>query len=159
MTPVEWVIALLRRLEALGWPGQIAVPAVHLAGYALLLYIAWRIGKRNSADLKDDNASLEKQVAESDAKRRSLRDEESKLVSAIESLQARRPEEHLARGEREREQGNKNLAIRLYQEMFETFTPDLARCCEALAAGGGEQPEVKRYRTLAALLAGAGADR
>ena len=83
MIPLEEVIALLRRLEALGWPTQVVGLALLLAGYALLLFIAWRIGGRNSADLKDENTALEKQVAESDAKRRELRDKESKLGEAI----------------------------------------------------------------------------
>lgn len=109
----------------------------------------------NFAELEDENAALEKQVAESNAKRRELRDKESKLGKAIESLQAQRPEERLARVAKEREHGNEERAIQLYQEIFTTFGPDLARCCEALAAGRDE-PEVERYRTLAVRLAGIG---
>jgi hypothetical protein len=159
MIPLEEVIALLRRLEALDWPAQIAGLASLLAGYALLLFIAWRIGGRNFVDLKDENAALEEQVAESDAERRALRDEELKLGSAIESLQAQHPEERLAHVAKEREHGNEKLAIQLYQEVFATFGPDLAHCCEALAAAGGDEPEVERYRMLAVRLAGMGAQR
>jgi regulator of replication initiation timing len=159
MIPLDEVIALLRRLGTLGWTVQIAGLAFLLAGYALLLFIAWRNGGRNIADLKDENAALEEQVAESDAKRRSLRDEDRKLESAIGSLQARRPEERLTQAAMEREHGNEKLAIRLYQEIFATFGPDLAHCCEALATGGGDEPEVERYRTLALRLAGLGAQR
>jgi hypothetical protein len=117
MIPLEEVIALLRRLEALGWPAQIAGLAFLLAGYVLLLFIAWRISGRNSADLKDENAALEKQVAENDAKRMGLRAKESKLADTIGDLQAQRPEERLARAAKEREQGNEEVAIRLYQEI------------------------------------------
>lgn len=159
MIPLEEVIALLRRLEALDWPAQVAGLALLLAGYVLLLFIAWRIGGRNSADLKDENAALEKQVAESDARRMGLRAKESKLVDTIADLQAQRPEERLARAVKEREHGNEEVAIRLYQEILATFGPDLARCCEALAAAGGDEPEVERYRTLAVRLAGMGARR
>lgn len=59
MIPLKEVIALLHRLEALGWPTQIAGPALILACYVLLIVIAWHIGRRNSADLKDKNAALE----------------------------------------------------------------------------------------------------
>ena len=159
MIPLEEVIALLRRLEALGWPAQIAGLALLLAGYVLLLFIAWRIGGRNSADLKDENAALEKQVAENDGKRAGLRAKESKLADTIGDLQAQRPEERLARAAKEREHGNEEVAIRLYQEILATFGPDLARCCEALAAAGGDESEVERYRTLAVRLAGMGAQR
>lgn len=152
MIPLEGVIAFLRWLEALDWPAQLVGMALVLAGYALLLFIAWRIGGRNSADLKDENAALEKQVAENDAKRRELRAKESKLEDAIRSLQTQRPKECLARAAREREYGNEELAIQLYQETFATFGPDLARCCDALTAGSDE-PEAERYRRLAVLLA------
>jgi hypothetical protein len=111
MIPLEAVIALLRRLEALSWPAQVVGLALILAGYALLLFIAWRMGGRNSADLEDENTALERQVAESDAKRRELRDEESKLGEAVRSLQAQRPEERLARAAKERQHGNEELAI------------------------------------------------
>ena len=155
---LEGVIALLRRLEALSWSAQVVSLALVLAGYALLLLIAWRIGGRNSADLKDENAALEKQVAESDTKRRELRDKESKLGKSIRGLQVQCPEEHLARAAKEREHGNEELAIQLYEKTLATFGPDLARCCEALGAGSDE-PEAERYRRLAVLLAGLGAQR
>lgn len=155
MIPLEGVIALLRRLEALSWYAQVVVLALVLAGYALLLFIAWRIGGRNSVDLKDENAALEKQVAESDAKRRELRAKESKLEDHIRSLQEQRPEERLARAAKEREHGNEETAIRLYEEILATFAPDLVRCCEALAAGLDEL-EAERYRRLAIRLAGLG---
>lgn len=158
MIPLEGVIALLRRLEALSWPAQVVGLTLLLVGYALLLFTAWRIGGRNSADLKDENAALEKQVAEDDAKRRELRDKGSKLEEAIESLQAQRPEERLVGAAREREHGNEELAIRLYEDMLATLAPDLVRCCEALA-DGGKKPELERYRRLAVLLAGFGAQR
>ena len=158
MIPLEEVIALLRQLEALGWTAQVVGLTLVLACYVLLLFIARRIGKRNIAELKDENASLEKQVAESAAKRQELRDKEWKLEDAIESLQAQRPEERLARAAKEREHGNEDLAIQVYQEILATFGPDLARCCEALAADGGE-PKAERYRTLAVRLAGIGAQR
>lgn len=86
-----------------------------------------------------------------------LRDEESKLENAVENLQAQRPEERLVRAAKEREHGNEELAIQLYQEILATFSPDLARCCEALAAEDG--PEVERCQMLAAQLAGIGAQR
>ena len=158
MIPLEGVIALLRRLEALSWPAQVVGLAIVLAGYALLLFIARRIGRRNSAVLDDENTALEKQVDESKAKRRELRDKESKLGQAIQSLQAQRPEERLSRAAKEREYGNEELAIQLYQETFATFGSDLARCCEALSAGGDETQD-ERYRRLAVLLAGLGNQR
>jgi hypothetical protein len=158
MIPLEEMIVLLRRLETLGWTAQVVGLTLVLASYVLLLFIARRIGKRNLAELKDENAALEKQVAESAAKRRQLRDKEWKLEDAIENLQAQRPEERLARAAKEREHGNENRAIQLYQEILATFGPDLACCCEALAADGGE-PEAERYRTLAVQLAGIGAQR
>ena len=157
MIPLEGVVALLRRLEALSWPAQVVGLTLLIVGYALLLFTAWRIGGRNSADLKDENAALEKQVAEDDAKRRELRDKGSKLEEAIESLQAQRPEERLVRAAREREHGNEELAIQLYKEISATFGADLAHCCEVLAAEDG--PEVERCQMLAAQLAGIGAQR
>ena len=158
MIPLDEVIALLHRLKTLGWPMQMVGLFAPLAGYALLLLIAWRSGRGNIADLEDENAALETQVAESNAKRRTLRDEESKLKSAIRSLKAQRPEERLACAAQEREHGNEERAIQIHQEILATFGPDLARCCKALAAGV-DGPEIERYRTLAVRLAGIGAQR
>jgi hypothetical protein len=157
MFPLEGVIAFLRQLDALGWPAQVVVLAFLLACYVLLLFVARRIGRRNIADLKDENDALKKQVAGSNIKRRELRDKESKLAGAVENLQAQRPEEGLARAAKEREHGNEERVIQLYQELLATFGPDLARCCEVLATADG--PEVERYRTLAVRLADIGAQR
>lgn len=154
MFPLDDVVAFLRQLDALGWPAQVVGLAVALACYALMLFIARRVGRRNVADLQDENDALKKQVAESNIKRRNLRDKESELDGAVENLQAQRPEERLARAAMEREHGNEERVIQLYQEVLETFGPDLARCCETLATGDGL--DVERYRTLTARLADLG---
>ena len=144
MFPLEGVIALLRQLEALGWPAQVVGLAMPLACYVLLLFVARRIGRRNIADLTDENDALKKQVAGSSIKRRELRDKESKLEGAVENLQAQRPEEGLARAAKEREHGNEERVIQLYQELLATFGPDLARCCEVLATADGPDMGAQR---------------
>ncbi|MGZ9275438.1 MAG: hypothetical protein ACXW34_11930 [Nitrospira sp.] len=111
---------------------------------------------RNIVDLEDEQAALKRQVAESNAKLRELRDRAAKLEDTIENLQAQRPEERLLRAAKEREEDNEEVAIQLYQEVLATFGPDLARCCEAIAACGGDELEVERYRAFAVRLAGLG---
>ncbi len=156
MLPLEGVVALLRQLEALGLVGQLVGLGLPLASYGLLLFAARRIGKGDFVDLEEQQTKLNNEVAESSAKLRELRDRAVKLEEAIENLQAQRPEERLLRAAKEREEGNEEVAIQLYQEVLVTFGPDLARCCEAIAACGGDDPGVERYRALAIRLAGTG---
>lgn len=157
MFPLEGAIVFLRQLAALGWIEQLLSLAFSFSLCVLVLFVAYRIGRRNTADLKDENDALKKKAAASDRRRKELHKEKTKLRNVIDNLQAQRPEERLAHAAREREHGNEEIAIRIYQETLATFGPDLARCCEALAAE--DMTERERFQMLATQLAGIGALR
>lgn len=157
MFPLEGAIAFLRQLAALGWIEQCLSLAFGFSLCVLVLFVAYYIGRRNTADLKDENEALKKKVGASDHRRRELQKEKPKLRKVIGNLEAQRPEERLAQAAREREHGNEEIAIRLYQETLATFGPDLARCCKEFA--GEDMMEWERFQMLAAQLAGIGALR
>lgn len=150
MIPVGWPIAPLRDLAAQSWLAQLLAVAMLLAGYGLLLFLAWRLGRRNSADLKDANDDMKKHVKESDKRRQELRRQASGVSASIDKLVAQRPEERLAKANREREHGNEEIALKGYQDILSTFGPDLARCCEGLASAtsGADAERFEKLREL-----------
>lgn len=154
MLPFEGAIASLRQLAALGWLEQVLGLAFFVSVYVLVLFVAYRIGRRNTADLKDENEALKKKLVASDDRRWKLRDQNKKLENAADMLRAQRPEMRLTHAARQREYGNEEVAIRLYQETLANFSPDLANCCKALAAE--DMTERERFQKLAARLEGIG---
>lgn len=158
MIPLDGVIGFLHGLAALSGPTQVIALLAAAAAYAVLLIVAWRIGSRNSAELKDANADLSQQVEADDAKRRELRRQAAEIARCIESLQAQSVEQRLAHAEKERADGNEERALQRYQDILRDFGPHLARCCEALAAIGNG-PEAERLRSLRELFADADAQR
>lgn len=151
MIPVGWLITPLRELAAQGWLAQSLALALLLAGYALLLRLAGLLGWRNSADFKDANDDLKDQVEKSDKRRQELRRQASGISASIDKLVAERPEQRLAKANKEREYGNEEIALQRYQDILSTFGPDLARCCEGLASATSGA-DAERFRKIQALL-------
>ncbi|MGZ9275437.1 MAG: hypothetical protein ACXW34_11925 [Nitrospira sp.] len=151
MTPVHALILLLEDFQALGPVAQLGAAAGCVGALGGPIFWAWRKGRKNVAELVDENDKLKQELEDSSVRVRKIEQGIEEHHRTLALLKMQELPATLARAVADEAHAHEILS-----ELFERLAPAVATCCREMATvevgltlDAEDRPHLQRAKQLA----------